>query len=537
MKVSATSKLIFAAMVATAATVVSSDRIATAQQPTAGRVPHAMNMTPAVELPSVASEAGSFVHERRAPSGAMPGDYRDYGPGNNAYTADDFSGVSLEPTPAGHEPGFGESYITDTGTAYGMQPAVTENIAPLYSTGSWWWRGRWYASGEVVVFDRTDYRQLNLAVTSNGVVFGEDVARHNASAGMRIRVGRFLGRDAALRDHMVEANYLGGFKWNDGRTFGGEPGNISVNSNIPFSDATIFQSLVVSDSQSFFYDSDLNDFQFNYRMQARPGKDVLAMQPDGKWVQHAVSGQLRSVLGGLRYTTIGEKVNYVGSTQATTSQTQTTNNLDDTVVTSDQVFADEGNNTRYTVKTNNDLFGLHFGGEVTEKYESWSWGIRGRIGGLVNFVERRSTVVSDVVDFADPVVISQEEVQRTNDDGELLYVTGTGDDRVETTEAMTDGVANDPLIDTIAIQEFSTERLFMSERVTDERFSFVVETGVFGTYQLRPNLAFRGGYDVMLYTHLALASENLGAPAGFRKLNSNGTGVYHGGFFGFETTW
>ena len=75
------------------------------------------------------------------------------------------------------------------------------------------------------------------------------------------------------------------------------------------------------------------------------------------------------------------------------------------------------------------------------------------------------------------------------------------------------------------------------EKFTDERLSWVLEAGVFGKYQVRPNLAFRAGYDVMLYSSIALAPENLGFSNGFAEPSFGGTPLYHGASFGFDTTW
>ena len=191
---------------------------------------------------------------------------------------------------------------------------------------------------------------------------------------------------------------------------------------------------------TYRYDTNLNSYEWNYLIRTRPGRDQMALQPDGSWVRFKNSTVLNSWQLGMRMMMIDEAV---GITAQSFNQ------------------AEQG---IYRVLTNNDMFGPHVGLEHLESYDRWSWGMRARLGALANLIDRRSNYFG-----------------------------------------------------TDAIQTFTRQ-----EKITTEQLSFVGEWGMFGMYQLRPNLALRAGYDVMYVTGLSLAPENLGLQPTFPDLNSTG---------------
>lgn len=331
--------------------------------------------------------------------------------------------------------------------------------APVYSSGSWWWRGNWYAVADAVVLKRKEIRDVPILFAERNPLFvqnNNDLADFNFTAGARLTLGQFLGRDAALRDHMVEFSFLGFLDWSNGRTVEARiPNTIDTLLNgitvtgLPNPGNAIIAPFFAANSQRFDYSSDYNDFQLNYRLQTRPGKDVVALQPNGMWVQHAITGQLVSVLAGMRFSSIDERAVYTSQSNIGSGS--------------------------YTVSTHNDMFGFHVGGELMDVHEDWSWGLRGNTGPLLNFADRISVLTS-----------------------------GALEDR---------------------------------EKVTDERLVWVIEGSLFGKYQVRPNLAFRAGYDIRYYSGLALAPVNMGFVNGFPPMNVNGSAFYHGGTVGIETTW
>jgi hypothetical protein len=369
-----------------------------------------------------------------------------------------------------------ENYSGDQGFGY-----QDDGPAPVYSTGTWYRRGEWYFGSEVLFMTRTDPRDTIPIVDpdlSNNTTFDalsvEGLVTHNFHPGTRLTLGRFLGRDVAGRDHMLEFEFTGLFEWNDARTIdsGANAGNVGVPSNPTGVQSLGIFGFVVPELAPFFnadsirvdFDADFNQGVLNFKIASRPGRDQLAMQPDGRWVRHGAVSQMRTLFGGLRYASFNETFSMISNSEI--------NGVSD------------GSRGLYSVLTNNDMFGLHIGGETVEKYDEWSWGLRGSVGGMANFAQRRSTARSTTRDAAGVATVNE-----------------------------------------------------LSEDLQDEKFAFVADAGIFGTYQLRPNLHFKLGYNLSYFSGLGLAAENLGFNSGFAEFNINGSTLIHGGSVGFETTW
>jgi len=339
-------------------------------------------------------------------------------------------------------------------------PTLDEPAA-VYSTGTWFWNGSWYTKQDIVMLHKSEPREVRVA-TNRG--FTTDLTTTTSSfhyvPGARLTLGRMLGRDRSNRDHMVEFTFFGLFDWST------EAGLVDVGNGVStflgtglgvagFSDFTGFSVL----SQSYSYHSELNSYELNLRIQDRTGRDRIVLQPDGTWVRHITPSRLFSYFGGLRYVAIDEQFLYVSLGRDNTNS------------------AYDGT---YRVATNNDMVGIQVGGELIEQYTQFSWGIRAKVGGLVNFGYRRSRV--------DTLI-----------------------------NGVTDGFGED---------------------LMEENLVFLTELSILGTYQLRPNLAFRASYDFMYLTGIALAPENLGLdPAGFPAVNIGGDAFYHGAFLGFDMVW
>ena len=118
-------------------------------------------------------------------------------------------------------------------------------------------------------------------------------------------------------------------------------------------------------------------------------------------------------------------------------------------------------------------------------------------------------------------VLSEELVPQTDATGNNVF----------------DPVTGEQIFDTVTTFALEPSINRGAEKLTDENLAFLAELNLFGTYQLRPNLHFRAGYDFMLLTGVALAAENIEAFSGFGALNSTGTVFLHGGSVGFEATW
>ena len=268
--------------------------------------------------------------------------------------------------------------------------------------------------------------------------------------------------------------------------------------------------------------------------------------PSGLWVRHAVSSQVRSVFAGLRVSSIDEQTSLTSQLQQVVSQTEFVDGFDgSTNSTTDIVNDDDAQRGRYTVRMNNDLFGVHLGGEITEKYDEWSWGLRGKIGGLVNLIDRRSLIESRLRVRNDSNSVEEQRVDEDNNplfieldlDGNGDPIEGTGTITTDSNNSVDNGIENDPLNDTTTFVTFDALDQRQGEKLTDEMLSLLLEAGIFGKYQLRPNLQVRIGYDVLLYSGVAFAPENIGFENRFPDLNLNAVALYHGGYAGFETTW
>ena len=69
------------------------------------------------------------------------------------------------------------------------------------------------------------------------------------------------------------------------------------------------------------------------------------------------------------------------------------------------------------VATDNDLLGLQFGGEVIRKRTDWVIGANGKLGGLINFADRQSTLVQTFDnDLTNAVNLTTETTDQTVND-------------------------------------------------------------------------------------------------------------------------
>ena len=347
-----------------------------------------------------------------------------------------------------------------------------EAPAPVYSTGTWFNRGDWYTEIGGVFYDRSKTRERtpnggSQTILNDGAqIFRfSNLVRHNFETGARIMLGKFMGRDAARRDHSVDFTFTGGFDWESDRTIISPAGGI-IDTSLTRQDDTdpLAFPFFNADEQTIRYDADFTSLEANYKIRSRPGRDQLAMQPDGKWVRHGVGSRLITMLGGFRYLGFNETVDYT-STRLITA-------------------ASNAGAGRLLTRTNNDQVGFQLGFDSTEKYDDFNWGVRGKIGGFLNFVDRRSVINNVAID------------------------------------------AND----------VRTESGLLREDV-DEVFSFMADLGIHGAYQLRPNLHFKVAYDFILLTNQSLAPDNLEFVSGFSTLNTGGSVFMHGGSLGFEATW
>jgi hypothetical protein len=218
----------------------------------------------------------------------------------------------------------------------------------------------------------------------------------------------------------------------------------------------------------------------------RPARDRMVMQPDGRWTKFATPSSIRAFYAGMRYIRQNELFHH----QAW-GRNQLSPIFDDDGVTVIGTFSDPTDEAgTYRVTTDNDMFGFQFGGDVVQKRTDWAVGLNGKIGALVNFANRHSTLHQRFDNPNDP---------NDNDD-------------------------------------FTTRST--TETLSDETLTVLGEANAYVAYYLRPNTSLRVGYNVLFLNGLAVATDNLGIYGDqFPKFEVTGNAFYHGMNFGFEMTW
>jgi len=348
-------------------------------------------------------------------------------------------------------------------------PGCADDPAPVYGSGTWFWNGCWYTQLDFAMMLWTNIPDRRVATDTTTILFNGQSQTVGTGArlstqspaprykpGSRLTVGHMLGIDDTNRIHAVEFTFFGLFDYDataaiarsdEGlETLLGQSGTIS--DDVPgFDDA---------ETQAVELSGDLDSLELNYLVRSRPAADRLAMHPSGDWVRYATPSKIKSMLIGVRYVSWDEAFAYESR------------GADPTM--------DRG---RYDMQVGNELIGLHVGGSLLDKYDLWSWGLRGRLGGLVNFADRRSRV-----------------------------------------DLVSDGAAS-----------------ARSESSSDESLAFLAEAGLFGAYQLRPRLALRASYDVLYLSGVATAADNLGLGPVFRPLDLEGGTLLHGASIGLEKIW
>ena len=289
-------------------------------------------------------------------------------------TSADSGSLSLEPIAAGDLQD--SSIPCHTDEPYQLFGA---NIALMESTGTWLRRGFWFAEVDAVISDRIRRREnmglMQQTVGTTTDQFGRTVlvnnvltiegGRQGAEAMPRMKLGRFLFRDAKNRDHTAEFIVYGGGSWS-------QNGRLDAN---PFNDAgtTTLQVPVETDrgnasfdgatSSEYQYDSRLNSFELNYHVKARMKRDRMEMEPNGQWVRRAQPSNSHSLIAGLRYFNVSEDLVW------SAFGLPDSDNDDLTEIGT------------YDVETDNHLFGTQVGFTWSHNRARWSIGL-GTKGGL-----------------------------------------------------------------------------------------------------------------------------------------------------------
>ena len=270
---------------------------------------------------------------------------------------------------------------------------IGDEPVPVWSTNDWFRTGFWYTEQHVKLLLRTDVpdvvfggegisldRRGNLSFSAQSISAKD--AGFTYEAGAEITLGRFLGRDIANRDHALEFTFLGLFDYTGRAQIQADrqllftlivpnPPN-PINPGAPQSAVAGFGPANVL---SLDYDASLNSYEVNFRLFSRPGRDRMALQPNGRWIRHSAASKLKSFLIGFRSVHADESLLYHGEGS----------------------FLDINNNNivedgRSVVRTDNEMYGFQLGFDSREKYAKWHWGVGAKAGGLLNFGRRYSSL-------------------------------------------------------------------------------------------------------------------------------------------------
>jgi hypothetical protein len=249
--------------------------------------------------------------------------------------------------------------------------------APIASSGSCLYRGRFYVQADAVYMNRTGPVPLGLATDLGSPT--QQQLRTAPSLGFapmaRITFGALLGRDAKNRDHSIDFTYLGPGNWHQSQ------GITSLAAFGLFSLLDPAQAVGFSHTHvdTFRYESNFNSYELNYRVRRRLGRDRMELAYDGSWVRKCTPVITPSFFFGIRNIVINEHFNFstAGPNPAILS----------------------GN---YDVQTHNNLLGLQVGGDLMYQYCNWRIGARAKAGPYINTAGASSRVV--IVDQVTPGV-------------------------------------------------------------------------------------------------------------------------------------
>ena len=348
-----------------------------------------------------------------------------------------------EPLPSPTEPSDAEILEDPTGEIMISPEAVEDGWAiaedggpllwkhkPLFNdTGTWFWRGHWYARQEFVALILVTQKNRRYAIDSssnaNNQRLTPDSDPHGWEPGMRVTFGNIIGRDKNNRDHALEFSFTGLFEFTSfARLEARTPGSVNTLLSGQFGgDGNPSAAFSGANNQSVQFDSDYNSFETNLVIRSRLKDDRVELQPNGKWVRHSNPGIIRAFRLGVRTLTINERF----------------------------LYSSRGpNNGDLDIFTYNDMFGPQIGFELIEQRPHWAAGIRTMAGGLYNFASRHIRLETD--------------------------------------------------IDDVITEEVNNE--------ADDQMNFFAELKISGTYNLRPNVAVFGSYEIIYLSGVASAEKS-----------------------------
>lgn len=260
--------------------------------------------------------------------------------------------------------------------------------APIASSGSCLYRGRFYIQADAVYMSRSGPVPLGLSTDLASPT--QNQLRTVPSLGFapmtRFTLGAFLGRDAKNRDHSIDFTYLGPGNWHQSL------GQTSVGTFGLFSLLDPVQAVGFSHTHvdTFNYQSTFNSYELNYRIRKRLGRDRMELSYDGCWIRKCAPVLTPSFFFGIRNVVVNEHFNF------------------STAGPNPSVL-----NASYDVNTHNNLLGLQSGFDLMYQYCNWRIGMRGKAGPYINTAGQTSrVVVVDQITAGTPNPIDRNESAR-----------------------------------------------------------------------------------------------------------------------------
>ena len=360
-----------------------------------------------------------------------------------------------------------QSYDEDVFFSYDDSEVVhgSESVRTLFSH-DYRDRGIWYIQQDITFMHRSKPRASALSgrveVFGVNTVFTEFLTTQTSvlrtAPGARITLGHHLGRDDLKRDHNIEFTFLGLFEWDGSAQLNSRPAS-NGDQVTPTQDTNYpgFANALFHRQQ---YQANMNSYELNYRIRQRPKRDQLIMSPEGTFTREVAPTMVPTYLLGIRYIQTNEQFAFLSR------------GVDPGTLSGD-----------YLVSTQNDMFGIQVGVDMTHQRNWWNVGFKSRVGGFVNYAES----------IADVTVIDNS------------FVTLPGD---------------------------------RHERATDQALMFLGELGLFANWQLRSNMVVRVSWDVLYMQGMALAPEQITFnPSDPPRINVTGFTITQGLSLGFEINW
>src|SRR5262249_43811785 len=124
-----------------------------------------------------------------------------------------------------------------------------------------------------------------------------------------------------------------------------------------------------SSQQEVKYTSHFSNFELNYNVKQRLGRDQMVMDPNGGWRREASNGWTKEFLFGLRFMNLSDY--FDGTAKNIAANTAVTPNIP------------QGDGD-YLIRTQNNVIGPQIGAGIGYETGRWTMGVENKLGLLLN---------------------------------------------------------------------------------------------------------------------------------------------------------